>query len=388
MRVYVLRVHYLTGKLGRAASAVICASMCASCGDPMVRAAQGYEARMKLAIAHQYIQKAESSAQRQSEEVRLSTRRRAQLEAQRQAADSQQNARGGLAAQVALVSLDPSEANQRELQKRFTAVGGEAEIELDRRLSRGETTVGDYVACRRTAALKERAEALTRCDNLKAGLKQWVVMRFDTDVPELAQQVRTAVSKLLADGKHELVAAVDDNDERANQELLISLFGRGTSIEEPYTEVQRMAVRGMVPTGKKEKVTVPPSKDEIEKAKKDKKPTPEPEVVEKKLYRAGTGEYRIYRAHQEHRRPYAFALRRLRDARTLAAREGWAVVQHDREYFDYEGEEALREDPRGIKEGADKAPRAMKREELSAQAQDKMVDEIARDVVAAVEKDL
>lgn len=368
-------------------------SLLPACTSKIVVASQAYEQRAQLGLAYAYAQKAalsDPSPEQKNEEQRLFAAQRAFLLAERDAADAQKNEFMGLASHLRLLAHLATQKNEGEerasLEKRRVSLAKRSEQILDQRLSRQEVLLADYAACMRTAALSEQPATMARCGELRSGLKRWVDIRVEGDVPQVVLATQSALRRALQDGSNELIASVEPNDARANYELVVWVHGRGSTVTEPFAEEERRVVRGMVKTGKKEKVTVPPSKDELDKAKREKKPAPEPTVEEKPLYRAARGEYRIYRALTEHRRPYLFAFRRLRDARTAAAKQAVAVSKDERRYFDYDGDETLRDDPKGLGEGVERAGRAKTNNELEADATDRMLADIVKQVIAQTEE--
>ncbi|MBI5508582.1 MAG: hypothetical protein HY903_07500 [Deltaproteobacteria bacterium] len=209
---------------------------------------------------------------------------------------------------------------------------------LDERVGRGLDVKADLVACRQLLAMVEDDPALARlCDRLRARFKLVVAVSADGDAARLLAPITAEVTR-----RHpELFEIVPLEAKRHNAVLRLSLQAAVVD-EQDFLMTGRQAFHTFVPkTGKgggqlEEEVTVPPTDDEINAAKRKGQPPPGPKKVKKKVWEEVKGEVQDFTARRAVSVPYQVVIESLVSdtiAVELAGAHAASDVSRYHEYF-------------------------------------------------------
>jgi hypothetical protein len=291
--------------------------------------------------------------------------------------------RTALAANLSLFEQDTQDADARASHTRLKHAAAEQEnAKLDAMTERGVVHVADLQTCRRAQALEGGAEVQARCVSLRQRLQVHAVLSVAGPA-----SVTTAIARASRLDAHDLFDIVPIADDNRNAVLDVSVVAPSVDEDTDWVEVEKRGRHVMAPTGKKEKVTVQPTQEEIDRAKRENKPAPQATIEEKPLYREVTGEYRLFRRVVTVAVPYAFALKRDREGVVTASGAGVREERVVSEYYEYSGSPAARDNPAGWPEGRQNARPLLSRKQLRDAAEAAISSEVVRAVVAHTEQE-
>ena len=232
---------------------------------------------------------------------------------------------------------------ERERQQLIDGAVRELADDFDKRGGRGRAEVSDLAACRQLLALGVTDTFVERrCQQLLVAFKYFAALRVapgsqlvTADLfPKLVHEVRSRNPELFE------VVATSHPSLNARMEIYL---GDVSQVDTGWVLDNRDAYRSWIPRRDKKgrqmvvEVRVPPTKQAIEKAKKEGKERPKDKKVKKKLWKQVRGEYRYYQATRRALMPYRVDLIDLRTDAVVVSFSGMMNGSASSKYHEYSG---------------------------------------------------
>ena len=263
--------------------------------------------------------------------------------------------------------------------------------DLDERANRARILLSDLRACRQLQVFDSSDTSLKRrCDRLLKTLKLYASIRISNGSSSLASPLSSLLGKKIMNLNPELIEFIKEDSNQKNSHMHIYV-GSPSHIENPWTLTQRDAYRKWIEKkdskGRpiKKQVTTHPTKDEIEKAKKEKKPVPQPKTVWKKAYQQVKGEYLRFEASRQVKIPYRVRIENLQSRTTVFELENVVDAKDVSHYYEFRG------DPRAVKAhlksqtGRATAKPLSTQRDLMNQAANKTVNLVSKAILERIE---
>jgi hypothetical protein len=267
------------------------------------------------------------------------------------------------------------------------------QVEQDSRTDRNADVRNDVNACYQLLAMLEKDDAVARqCERLRSRFRLSVVLEPAPASTPLAGGILAGI-----DGetrrRHPRLFEVVDRAANSNNGVLRVFVGAPRTSETGFVQVGRDAFHTWVAKvdkkGKQleEEVTEQPSKDEIEKAKKDGKPAPKAKKVKKKVWEEVRGEVRRYKNARVVRVPVRVVVESLTDDTLAFELEREQLATSASEYHEYTGDPRARaEHQPKTPEGRASAPALKGEAELVSTALASLPTEIVATILEKVER--
>lgn len=240
-----------------------------------------------------------------------------------------------------------------DLEKRALA---SLQVEQDSRTDRNADVRHDVGACYQLLAMLEKDDAVARqCERLRSRFRLSVVLEA---APASAPTVVNILGGIDSETRrrHPRLFEVVDRGANRDNGVLRVFVGAPRTTDTGFLLVGRDAFHAWVAKvdkkGKQleEEVTEPPSKDDVEKAKKAGKPAPAPKKVKKKVWEEVRGEVRRFKNARVVKVPVRVVVESLTDDTLAFELEREQVATAASEYHEYTG------DPRAKAEHVPKTP--------------------------------